>query len=101
MLMMSMSERLSVLTQNEGWFGRAPREFQLLRITGLKPPRHARPERTEVPVTQDELATMLKLLRTTLVQVLRRLEGRGLVDQGYRTLRVLDVPGLTAVQSGR
>jgi CRP/FNR family transcriptional regulator, cyclic AMP receptor protein len=73
----------------------------LLRITGLKPPRRARPQRTEVPVTQDELATMLKLSRTTLVQVLRRLEGRGLVEQGYRTLRVLDVPGLTAMQSGR
>ena len=73
----------------------------LLRITGLKPPRRARPQRTEVPVTQDELATMLKLSRTTLVQVLRRFEGRGLVEQGYRTLRVLDVPGLTSMQSGR
>jgi|GEM_PF-3356856 len=73
----------------------------LLRIAGLKHPRRARPERTEVPVTQDELATMVRLSRTTLVQVLRRFERRGLVEQGYRTLRVADVPGLTAVESGR
>jgi CRP/FNR family transcriptional regulator, cyclic AMP receptor protein len=72
----------------------------LLRIAGLRPPRRARPERTEVTVTQDELATMVNLSRTTLVQVLRRFERQGLVEQGYRTLRVVDVPGLTAVESG-
>jgi CRP-like cAMP-binding protein len=72
----------------------------LLRITGLNPPRRSRPERTEVPVTQDELATMAHLSRTTLVQVLRRFEHRGLVEQGYRTLRVSDAPGLRAVASG-
>jgi DNA-binding GntR family transcriptional regulator len=54
-----------------------------------------------VRVTQDELATMVRLSRPTLVQVLRRFERRGLVEQGYRTLRVIDVPGLTAVESGR
>jgi CRP/FNR family transcriptional regulator, cyclic AMP receptor protein len=73
----------------------------LLRIAGLKHPRRSRLERTEVLVTQDELATMVNLSRTTLVQVLRRFERRGLVEQGYRTLRVIDVPGLTAVESGR
>jgi len=73
----------------------------LLRIAGLKHPRRSRPERTAVLITQDELATMVHLSRTTLVQVLRRFERRGLVEQGYRTLRVTDVPGLTAVESGR
>jgi CRP/FNR family transcriptional regulator, cyclic AMP receptor protein len=73
----------------------------LLRIAGLKPPRRARPERSQVHVTQDELANMVNLSRTTLVQVLRRFERRGLIEQGYRTLRVIDVPGLTAVESGR
>jgi len=73
----------------------------LLRIAGLKPPRRARPERSQVHITQDELATMVNLSRTTLVQVLRKFERSGLIEQGYRTLRVLDVPGLTAVQSGR
>jgi len=73
----------------------------LLRIAGLKHPRRSRPERTAVLVTQDELATMVHLSRTTLIQVLRRFERRGLVEQGYRTLRVIDVPGLTAVESGR
>lgn len=73
----------------------------LLRIAGLKHPRRSRPERTAVLVTQDELATMVRLSRTTLIQVLRRFERRGLVEQGYRKLRVVDVPGLTAVESGR
>jgi CRP-like cAMP-binding protein len=73
----------------------------LLRIAELKHPRRSRPERTEVLVRQDELATMVNLSRTTLVQVLRRFERRGLVEQGYRPLRVVDVPGLTAVESGR
>jgi CRP-like cAMP-binding protein len=73
----------------------------LLRITGHMFPRRSRPERTEVPITQDELATMVKLSRTTLLQVLRRLEQRRLVEQGYRTLRVIDVPGLTKLALGR
>jgi len=72
----------------------------LLRITGQKPPRRSRLERTEVPVTQDELATMSGLSRTTLVQVLRRWEHRGLIEQGYRTLRIVDVPALKAVEAG-
>jgi CRP/FNR family transcriptional regulator, cyclic AMP receptor protein len=72
----------------------------LLRIAGLKHPRRSLPDRTEVLITQDELATMVNLSRTTLVQVLRRFELQGLVEQGYRTLRVIDVPGLTAVGSG-
>lgn len=73
----------------------------LLRIAGLKPPRRSCPERAEVQITQDELATIVNVSRTTLVQVLREFERRGLVKQGYHRLRVLDVPGLTAVQSGR
>ena len=73
----------------------------LLRIAGLKHPRRLRPERTDVPITQEDLATMVNLSRTTLVQVLRRFERRGLVEQGYRTLRIVDGPGLRAVESYR
>jgi len=72
----------------------------LLRITGLSPPRRSRLDRTHVPVTQDELATMVRVSRTTLVQVLRGFEARGLVQQGYRTLRVADAAGLRALASG-
>lgn len=73
----------------------------LLRIAGLQHPRRSRPERTDVLVTQDELATMVNVSRTTLVQVLQGLERRGLIEQGYRALRVVDVAGLTAVASGQ
>lgn len=72
----------------------------LLRITGLNPPRRSRPERTDVPVTQSELAAMAHVSRTTLVQVLCRFEGLGLVERGYRTLRVVDAAGLRAIAAG-
>ena len=72
----------------------------LLRITGLNPPRRSRPERTDVPVTQGELASMAHVSRSTLVQALRRFEARGLIERGYRTLRVVDAPGLRAIAAG-
>jgi len=73
----------------------------LLRLTGQIFPRRSRPERTEVPITQDELATMVNVSRTTLTQVLRRFEQRRLVEQGYRMIRVIDVQGLAELASGR
>ncbi len=72
----------------------------LLRTTGQNPPRRSHPERTDVPLTQGELATMAHVSRTTLVQALRRFEARGLVERGYRTLRVVDAPGLRAIAAG-
>jgi CRP-like cAMP-binding protein len=73
----------------------------LLRITGLRPPRRARPDRHDVSVTQSELAGMVNLSRTTLVQILRQFERRGLIEQGYRMLRVADVAALTALAQGQ
>jgi CRP-like cAMP-binding protein len=72
----------------------------VLRISGLRPPRRARPDRRDVIVTQGELAAMVDLSRTTLVEILRRFERRGLIEQGYRTLRVVDPAGLTALAQG-
>jgi DNA-binding GntR family transcriptional regulator len=43
---------------------------------------------------------MAHVSRTTLVQALRRFEARGLVERGYRTLRVVDAPGLRAIAAG-
>lgn len=73
----------------------------LLRVTGLRPPRRSRPERTEVPLTQEELAALVRVSRTTLLQTLRRFEQRGLVEQRYKVLRIADVAGLKAVAAGR
>lgn len=72
----------------------------LLRIAGLSFPRRSRPERRSVPITQDELATMVNVSRTTLLQILRRLEERGLVEQSYRALRVVDADGLERIAAG-
>jgi len=73
----------------------------LLRLGGLRYPRRSRSERRDVPVTQDELADMVNVSRSTLVQILRRFERDGLVAQGYRTLHVLDVPRLESLAAGR
>jgi CRP-like cAMP-binding protein len=73
----------------------------LLRITGLRAPRRARSERRDVIVTQAELAAMVNVSRTTLVQILREFERRGLIEQGYRTLRVTDPDALTSLALGQ
>jgi len=69
----------------------------LLRITGLRPPRRARPDRASVVVTQAELGRLVNVSRTTLVQILQQLERNGLIEQGYRTLRVRDASALEAI----
>jgi CRP-like cAMP-binding protein len=73
----------------------------LLRVTGLQFPRRSRPERRSVPITQDELAALVNVSRTSLRQILRRFEDRGLVEQAYRTLRVVNAAGLADVAAGR
>lgn len=72
----------------------------ILRITGQRPPRRARPDRRDVIVTQEELATMAALSRTSLVEILREFERRELIEQRYRKLRVLDPAALTALAQG-
>jgi CRP-like cAMP-binding protein len=69
----------------------------LLRLAGLRHPRRSRPLGATVPVTQGELAELVRVSRTTLVQILRRLEGQRVLEQGYRTIRVLDSAALEAV----
>jgi len=72
----------------------------LLRVAGLQSPRRSRPERASIPITQDELATLVNVSRTTLLQILRRFEDRGLLEQGYRSLRILDEAGLVEIAAG-
>jgi CRP/FNR family transcriptional regulator, cyclic AMP receptor protein len=72
----------------------------LLRICGLRYPRRTRSERREVPVTQEELAALVNVSRSSLVQTLRRLDRRGLVAQGYRSVRIVDLPRLEALAAG-
>ena len=73
----------------------------LLRITGLRPPRRSRPERADAPVTQGELAEMTNVSRTTLLEILRRLEQKGIVQQGYRYIKVLDPAALDQIAHGK
>jgi CRP/FNR family cyclic AMP-dependent transcriptional regulator len=50
--------------------------------------------RRVLPLPQDQLASMLSLSRQTINQVLRQLEGQGLVKLSYRELEILDLEGL-------
>ncbi len=50
--------------------------------------------RRVLPLPQDQLAGMLSLSRQTINQVLRQLEGQGLVKLSYRELEILDLEGL-------
>ncbi|HEX5361499.1 MAG TPA: Crp/Fnr family transcriptional regulator [Fluviicoccus sp.] len=50
--------------------------------------------RRVLPLPQDQLASMLSLSRQTINQVLRQLEGQGLVRLSYRELEILDLDGL-------
>lgn len=72
----------------------------LLRVSGLQFPRRSRPDRPSIAITQDELATMVRVSRTTLLQTLRRFEERSLVEQAYRTLRILNAEGLERIAAG-
>jgi CRP-like cAMP-binding protein len=86
----------SLIRENERRFA-----CTLLRITGLRPPRRSQPERADAPVTQGELAEMTNISRTTLLEILRRLEDKGIVEQGYRYIRVLDPAALDQIAHGR
>lgn len=50
--------------------------------------------RRVLPLPQDQLASMLSLSRQTINQVLKQLEGQGLVKLHYRELEILDIEGL-------
>lgn len=47
-----------------------------------------------IPVSQADLASMIGVSRQTLNGLLNRLEARGLIEVGYRSVRVLDEAGL-------
>jgi CRP-like cAMP-binding protein len=73
----------------------------ILRLAGLRRPRRTRTTGRIVPVTQHELATLLRLSRNAVVPVLQRFEHRGLVSRGYRSLEILDLGGLEAIADSR
>lgn len=73
----------------------------ILRLAGLRNPRRTRTNGRTVPVTQHELATLLRLSRNAVVPVLQRFEHRGLVSRGYRSLEILDVARLEAIADAR
>jgi CRP-like cAMP-binding protein len=69
----------------------------LLRLAGLRPPRRARPELACAFITQDEIAPLLQISRTTLVPLLTAFERDGLIEQGYRVIHVRDAARLQAL----
>jgi CRP-like cAMP-binding protein len=54
-----------------------------------------------VPLPQRTLAAMLGLQRPSLNKLLRDFERQGLIELGYRSVRILDLQGLRRRSSGR
>jgi CRP-like cAMP-binding protein len=73
----------------------------ILRVAGLRQPRRTLTTARTAPVTQHELATLLRLSRNAVVPVLQRFERDGLVSRGYRSLEILDLAGLEAIAGTR
>lgn len=72
----------------------------LLRVSGLRSPRRARPERATAVVTRSELAALVNVSRATLVPILKQLEADGVIAQGYRAIRICDAVKLQAMVFG-
>jgi CRP-like cAMP-binding protein len=56
-------------------------------------------QRQVLAVSQEQLALMLSLSRQTTNQILKELEGRGLVQLTYGHIELLDLPGLRAAST--
>jgi CRP-like cAMP-binding protein len=74
--------------------GLPPEERLRTRLLDLAHVRRASESRhrsgaVSIPVSQAELATMVGVSRQTLSALLARLESRGLIEVGFRTVRVL------------
>lgn len=54
----------------------------------------------DITLTQDQLAEMLGAARTSIHRVLKRLEHDGLIQLGYRRIKVIDVDGLSELVNG-
>jgi len=71
--------------------GLSPEDWLLLRLTDLAAARRREGEATqatELPASQADLATLVGVSRQTLNTPLARVERRGLIELGYRMIRV-------------
>ena len=60
----------------------------LMRLSGLRDPTP--PEYPEVNLSKEELGAVANLSRSSLTPILRELEAKGVIELGYRSLRVVD-----------
>lgn len=72
----------------------------LLRLAGCRRETPTGDRTIEVDVSQEELAAMCNVARTTAGAVLRELEAAGHIDVSYRRVRVLEPDALRAILSG-
>jgi CRP/FNR family transcriptional regulator, cyclic AMP receptor protein len=74
----------------------SPRVRLAKTLIGLGAERHGRGE-AQLAITQDDLAAMLGLSRQSVVSALRPLVRDGILEVGYRSVRLVDRPRLLAV----
>lgn len=91
----SLAERMSGLHLRLGDLLAGSLEAQLASIV-LREGINGR----HVTLTQDQLAEMLGAARTSIHRVLKHLEHDGLIELGYRRIKVIDVAGLSELVNG-
>lgn len=69
----------------------------LLRLADCRFVESADGQQVEAPLSQDELAAISNLSRTSVSTILRELEDRGLITLGYRTVNIHQPDRLRAV----
>ncbi|MBX9760715.1 MAG: Crp/Fnr family transcriptional regulator [Beijerinckiaceae bacterium] len=69
----------------------------LTRLGGCRAPTHSGVKLADIDYSQEDLAAMTNLARTTVNGVLNQLQEKGVVDLNYRRIRILDPDKLRAM----
>ncbi|MGC2204256.1 MAG: helix-turn-helix domain-containing protein [Stellaceae bacterium] len=69
----------------------------LLRLGGCRQSSLPDPPPIEIDLSQEDIAFMSNVARTTAGAVLRKLEAMGLLEQSYRRIRILAPDALRAM----
>lgn len=72
----------------------------MLRLSGCRIRDPSEPGPLALPLSQDSLAAAANLSRNTVGSLLRKLERNGLVQIGYSTITLRDVPSLRVIADG-
>ncbi|MEQ9317397.1 MAG: helix-turn-helix domain-containing protein, partial [Henriciella sp.] len=80
------SEKLNLVLEFYDDARRLPSSQRIAKILLIL--NRGRPEHTALPFTQADLSAVLGISKVTVNQTLKKLEERGIIETGYRYIRV-------------